>query len=135
MYTYLYLSIFNILGTEKPFIIYHGSHGDIGASFADLILPSAAFTEENGTFSNVEGRIQMAHKVVPPPGDARENWQILRAISEVMGRSLRVDDFEELNLRMGQIIPFSIKKDYVEKSHSLLSEADKSNFKYSYIKK
>jgi predicted molibdopterin-dependent oxidoreductase YjgC len=64
----------------------------------------------------------MAHKVVPPPGDAKENWQIIRAVSEFMGRSLHVDHFEELNLRMGQLMPFMIKKDYVEKSHSLLSE-------------
>lgn len=106
---------------EKPFIVYQGSHGDLGASYADVILPSAAFTEENGTYSNVEGRIQSAHKVVPPPGDARENWQILRAVSEFVGRTLHVDDWEEVHLRLGQTIPFVYKKDFVEKSHSLFA--------------
>jgi NADH dehydrogenase (ubiquinone) Fe-S protein 1 len=103
----------------RPFVVYQGSHGDVGASFADLILPSAAFTEERGTFSNVEGRIQMANKVVGPPGDARENWQILRAVSEVMGMNLFMDDWEEVNLRMSQILPYTVKKDFKEQWHSL----------------
>lgn len=67
----------------------------------------------------MEGRIQFAQKVVPPPGDARENWQILRAISEFFGSPLFVDSLEELNLRMGQIAPYLLKKDYFEQSHSL----------------
>lgn len=103
----------------RPFVVYQGSHGDIGASLADLILPSAAFTEERGTFSNVEGRVQLANRVVPAPGDARENWQILRAVSEVMGINLFVDDWEEVNLRMSQILPYTIKKDFKEQWHSL----------------
>ena len=72
----------------------------------------------------------MAHKVVPPPGDARENWQILRALSEFIGRPLHVDSWEEVNLRMSQLVPFLIKKDFVEKSHSLITDSTSgiSNF-------
>ena len=117
----------NDSGAEyRPFIVYQGSHGDAGAAFADLILPSAAFTEENGTFSNVEGRIQQANKVVPPPGDSRENWQILRAVSEVMRMQLFVDSWEDLNLRMSQVVPYVLKKDFKEQWHSLVGEEGRS---------
>lgn len=124
---YLQTSVNESKGGSRPFVVYQGSHGDVGASFADLILPSAAFTEENGTFSNIEGRIQSAHKVVPPPGDSKENWQILRAVSEFSGNTLFVDDFEELNLRISQILPYAMKKDYFEKSHFLMNSSSGKN--------
>ena len=70
------------------FVIYQGSHGDRGAHRADVILPGAAWTEEPGIFVNTEGRPQMANRAGFPPGEARENWAILRALSAVLGRQL-----------------------------------------------
>jgi NADH-quinone oxidoreductase subunit G len=69
-----------------PFVIYQGSHGDRGAHRADVILPAAAWTEESGLFVNTEGRPQLAHRAGFPPGEARENWAILRALSGEMAR-------------------------------------------------
>jgi NADH-quinone oxidoreductase subunit G len=68
-----------------PFVIYQGSHGDRGAHRADIILPGAAYTEENGLFVNTEGRPQLAMRAGFPPGEAKENWAILRAVSGAMG--------------------------------------------------
>ncbi|HSF64716.1 MAG TPA: molybdopterin-dependent oxidoreductase, partial [Paracoccaceae bacterium] len=74
-----------------PFVIYQGSHGDRGAHRADLILPGAAWTEENGLFVNTEGRPQLAMRAGFPPGDAKENWAILRALSAELGATLPWD--------------------------------------------
>ena len=65
--------------TKEPFVIYQGSHGDRGAHRADVILPGAAYTEENGLFVNTEGRPQLAMRANFAPGEAKENWAILRA--------------------------------------------------------
>ncbi len=73
-----------------PFVIYQGSHGDRGAHRADVILPGAAWTEESGIFVNTEGRPQMANRAGFPPGEARENWAILRALSAHAGRAAAV---------------------------------------------
>jgi len=76
--------------------IYIGHHGDRGASGADVILPGAAYTEKHGLYVNLEGRVQFSEKAVDAPGDAREDWAILRALSEVLGRPLPFDTFHEL---------------------------------------
>ncbi|MCW1950370.1 MAG: molybdopterin-dependent oxidoreductase, partial [Octadecabacter sp.] len=68
-----------------PFVIYQGSHGDRGAHRADIILPAAAYTEENALFVNTEGRAQLAMRASFAPGEAKENWAILRALSAEMG--------------------------------------------------
>lgn len=73
---------------SKPFIVYQGHHGEAGASLADLILPGAAYTEKDATFVNMEGRIRRTRAAVPPPKDSREDWSILAAISEMMGKPL-----------------------------------------------
>ena len=70
---------------RDSFVIYQGSHGDKGASSADLILPSACYLEEDGIFVNTEGRTQYARKAIQPPGKAKENWRIIRALSEKLG--------------------------------------------------
>ena len=70
---------------EDSFVIYQGSHGDKGAGSADLILPSSCYLEEDGIFVNTEGRAQYARKAIQPPGQAKENWKIIRAISESLG--------------------------------------------------
>ncbi|MBL4628119.1 MAG: NADH-quinone oxidoreductase subunit G [Roseicyclus sp.] len=79
-----------------PFVIYQGSHGDRGAHRADVILPAAAYTEEQGLFVNTEGRPQMALRASFPPGDARENWAILRALSAEVGETLPFDTITAL---------------------------------------
>ena len=81
---------------EDVFVIYQGSHGDAGAHRADVILPAAAYTEENGTFVNTEGRPQQSVRACFPPGDARENWAILRALSTELGTPLPFDTLAEL---------------------------------------
>ena len=79
-----------------PFVIYQGSHGDRGAHRADIILPAAAYTEESGIFVNTEGRPQMANRSGFAPGDARENWAILRALSQKMDVTLNFDTLGQL---------------------------------------
>jgi NADH-quinone oxidoreductase subunit G len=78
------------------FKVYVGHHGDRGASGAHVILPGAAYTEKHGTYVNVEGRVQISERAVDPPGDAREDWSIFRALSEVLKKPLPFDSFHEL---------------------------------------
>ena len=87
------------------FVIYQGHHGDAGAQRADVILPGAAYTEKSGTYVNTEGRVQRGFRAVYPPGDAREDWTILRAFSAVIGKTLPYDTIEALRTRMEQINP------------------------------
>jgi NADH-quinone oxidoreductase subunit G len=77
-------------------VIYQGTHGDRGAHRADVILPGAAYTEKSGTYVNTEGRVQMANRASFPPGDAREDWAILRALSDVIGNRLPFDSLTAL---------------------------------------
>ena len=79
-----------------PFVIYQGSHGDRGANRADVILPAAAYTEENGLFVNTEGRPQRAMRAGFAPGEAKENWAILRALSAELGKTLPWDSLTQL---------------------------------------
>jgi len=82
------------------FVIYQGSHGDRGAHRADIILPAAAYTEENGLFVNTEGRPQMAQRASFAPGEAKENWAILRALSAELGATLPFDSLSALRTAM-----------------------------------
>ncbi len=81
---------------ESSFKVYIGHHGDRGASSADVILPAAAYSEKHGIYVNLEGRVQFSEKAVDPPGDAREDWAILRALSGLLGRPLPFNDFHQL---------------------------------------
>jgi NADH-quinone oxidoreductase subunit G len=87
------------------FVVYQGHHGDAGAQRADVILPGAAYTEKSGTYVNTEGRAQRGFRAIFPPGDAREDWTILRAFSAVIGKTLPYDTIEALRARMEQINP------------------------------
>ena len=78
------------------FKVYIGHHGDRGAAAADLILPGAAYSEKHGIYVNLEGRVQYSEKAVDPPGDAREDWAILRALSDALGKPLPFDSFRDL---------------------------------------
>ena len=92
------------IGTNT-FVVYQGHHGDAGAARADVILPGAAYTEKNGTYVNTEGRVQRSLLAVYPPGEAREDWKILRAFSERVGKTLPYDTIEALRARLEQANP------------------------------
>ena len=76
------------------FVVYQGHHGDAGAARADVILPGCTYVEKNGTYVNTEGRVQRGYRALVAPGDAREDWRILRAFSDVMGISLPYDNLD-----------------------------------------
>ena len=85
---------------KKAFVIYQGSHGDEGVKHADVILPGAAYTEKPGTYVNTEGRVQIAQRAIFAPGEAREDWSIFRALSEMLGFTLSFDTVAELRTSM-----------------------------------
>jgi NADH-quinone oxidoreductase subunit G len=87
----------------KSFVIYQGHHGDAGAHRADVILPGAAYTEKNATYVNTEGRVQRTHLAVFPVGKAREDWAIIRALSDVLGHKLPYDTLLEVRSRMEKV--------------------------------
>lgn len=89
----------------KAFVIYQGHHGDRGAQAADVILPGAAYTEKHATYVNTEGRPQRAKLAVFPPGEAKEDWKILRALSEVLGRTISLNSLGEVRARMAELAP------------------------------
>lgn len=96
-----------------PFVIYQGSHGDRGANRADIILPAAAYTEENGLFVNTEGRPQLAMRAGFAPGEAKENWAILRALSAELGATLPWDSLAGLRQALVAAVPHLAKVDQV----------------------
>jgi NADH-quinone oxidoreductase subunit G len=105
------LDVLFMLGADEidvpagAFVIYQGTHGDRGAHRADVILPGAAYTEKSGTFVNTEGRVQMASRATFPPGEAREDWAILRALSDVLGARLPYDSLAELRRALYAVHP------------------------------
>jgi len=95
----------NFSKRKSGFTVYIGSHGDAGAHMADVILPGAAYTEKQGTYVNTEGRVQMSERAVFPPGEAREDWAILRALSESLGKTLPFDSAAQLRAQMYEAVP------------------------------
>jgi NADH-quinone oxidoreductase subunit G len=89
----------------KAFVVYQGHHGDRGARAADVILPGSAYTEKNASYVNIEGRLQRAKLAVFPPGQAKEDWKILRALSEVLGVTVPLDTPGQVRVRMAEIAP------------------------------
>ena len=87
------------------FKVYVGHHGDNGAHHADVILPGAAYSEKSGTYVNLEGRVQRGERAVFPPGDAREDWAIFRALSDVLGKRLPFDSLDALRTEMAKDVP------------------------------
>ncbi|XP_056634252.1 NADH-ubiquinone oxidoreductase 75 kDa subunit, mitochondrial [Diorhabda sublineata] len=96
------------------FIIYQGHHGDQGATIADAILPGAAYTEKQATYVNTEGRAQQTLVAVTPPGRAREDWKIIRALSEILGVKLPYDNLNEIRDRLEEVAPHLTRYGYVE---------------------
>ena len=95
------------------FVVYIGTHGDRGAHRADVILPGAAYTEKTGIYVNTEGRPQFAERAVFPPGDAREDWSILRALSEPLGVRLPYDSLTQLRATLAAAFPELVRFDAV----------------------
>jgi NADH-quinone oxidoreductase subunit G len=89
----------------QAFVIYQGHHGDAGAQRADVVLPGAAYTEKRAIWINTEGRVQLGQRAAFPPGEAREDWTILRALSETLGQPLPYDNQGQLRLRMAGLVP------------------------------
>jgi NADH-quinone oxidoreductase subunit G len=96
-----------------PFVVYIGTHGDRGAHRADVILPGAAYTEKAATYVNTEGRVQRAGRAAFPPGDAREDWSILRALSDVLGQRLPYDSLPRLRTALFRAHPHLATPDAV----------------------
>jgi len=105
------LEVLFLLGADEievapgAFVVYLGTHGDRGAHRADVILPGAAYPEKSGLFVNTEGRVQMAARAAFPPGEAREDWAILRALSDVLGHKLPYDSLSQLRAALFKAHP------------------------------
>jgi len=118
------LDVLVLLGADEidvapgAFVVYIGTHGDRGAHRADVILPGAAYTEKSGTYVNTEGRVQMGDRAAFPPGDAREDWAIIRALSEVLGRTLGYDSLPALRQAMFKTAPHLMRIDQIEAGDS-----------------
>jgi NADH-quinone oxidoreductase subunit G len=118
--TFGMLDVLFLLGADEvkvpdgTFVVYIGTHGDRGAHRADVILPSAAYTEKTGIYVNTEGRVQMANRAAFPPGDAREDWAIIRALSDVIGKKLSYDSLAALRQAMFKAVPHLMRIDRIE---------------------
>ncbi|MES2750670.1 MAG: NADH-quinone oxidoreductase subunit NuoG [Pseudomonadota bacterium] len=99
---------------DSTFVVYIGTHGDRGAHRADVILPGAAYTEKSGIYVNTEGRAQIANRAAFPPGDAREDWAIVRALSEGLGKKLPYDSLSALRQAIFKAAPHLMRIDQIE---------------------
>jgi NADH-quinone oxidoreductase subunit G len=120
MTTFGTLDVLFLLGADdikvpdSTFVIYIGTHGDRGAHRADVILPGAAYTEKSGIHVNTEGRVQMANRASFAPGEAREDWAIIRALSDVLGKKLPYDSLGALRQAMFKAVPHLMRIDQIE---------------------
>ncbi|WP_312812848.1 NADH-quinone oxidoreductase subunit NuoG [Brevundimonas sp.] len=119
------LDVLFLLGADEvnasgsdAFRVYLGSHGDRGAHGADVILPGAAYTEKSGLYVNTEGRVQMAERAVFPKGEAKEDWAIVRALSERVGQTLPYDNLNQLRAKLMADVPSFGRIDYLAPSAS-----------------
>ena len=112
---------------KDEFIIYQGSHGDKGAEIADIILPGSAYTEQDGYFTNLEGKIQKAYKASYPPGDAKEDWQIINELAELMNNRKLFNDKDELESSMLNYLNLEKEKQINEDDEN--TKTDENEFK------
>ena len=112
---------------KDEFIIYQGSHGDKGAEIADIILPGSAYTEQDGYFTNLEGKIQKAYKASYPPGDAKEDWQIINELAELMNNRKLFNDKDELESSMLNYLNLEKEKQINEDEEN--TKLDENEFK------
>ncbi len=101
-------------GLGNAFVVYLGSHGDAGAHRADVVLPGAAYTEKSATFVNTEGRVQRTHLAVFPPGEAKEDWRVIRALSEALGKALPYDSPRQVRERLAAVNPLFATLDEIK---------------------
>lgn len=109
---------FDLAAKTAKFTVYIGSHGDNGAHGADVILPAAAYTEKSGTWVNTEGRVQIGNRAGFAPGDAREDWAIIRALSDVLGKKLPFDSLGELRGKLYAAFPHFAAVDEIAEGNS-----------------
>ncbi len=102
---------FDTSALKDVFTVYLGTHGDEGVKHADVILPAAAYTEKSGTYINTEGRVQRTERAVFPPHEAREDWTILRALSDIVGTTLPYNTLGELRARLAEVVPATATHD------------------------
>jgi NADH-quinone oxidoreductase subunit G len=120
MTTFGTLDVLFLLGADEikvpdgTFVVYIGTHGDRGAHRADVILPGAAYTEKSAIYVNTEGRVQMTGRASFPPGEAREDWAIIRALSEALGKKLAYDSQAELRKAIFKAVPHLMRIDQIE---------------------
>ena len=115
---------------KDEFIIYQGSHGDKGAEMADIILPGAAYTEQNGYFTNLEGKLQKAYKASYPPDEAKEDWLIINELAEIMNHRKLFNDKDELDSSLLNQINL-----YIEKNKSInFIDVENLNFNQEILK-
>ena len=115
---------------KNEFIIYQGSHGDKGAEIADIILPGAAYTEQSAHFTNLEGKIQKAYKASYPPGEAKEDWQIINELAEKMNNRKLFNDKDELESSMFNFL--DLKKE--RQISASIKEINENNFENEVLK-
>jgi len=120
MTTFGTLDVLFLLGADETtvpdgtFVIYIGTHGDRGAHRADVILPAAAYTEKSAIYVNTEGRVQISGRAAFPPGEAREDWAVIRALSEAMGKKLAYDSLATLRQAIFKAVPHLMRVDQIE---------------------
>jgi NADH-quinone oxidoreductase subunit G len=120
MTTFGTLDVLFLLGADEikvpdgTFVVYIGTHGDRGAHRADVILPGAAYTEKSAFYVNTEGRVQIARRATFPPGEAREDWAIIRALSDVLGKKLPFDSQYALRQAIFKVAPHLVRVDQIE---------------------
>jgi NADH-quinone oxidoreductase subunit G len=120
MTTFGTLDVLFLLGADEikvpdgTFVVYIGTHGDKGAHRADVILPGAAYTEKAAFYVNTEGRVQIARRATFPPGEAREDWAIIRALSDVLGKKLPFDSQYALRQAIFKVAPHLVRVDQIE---------------------
>ena len=140
------LDVLFLLGVDEvevpagSFVVYIGTHGDRGAHRADVILPGAAYPEKSSIYVNTEGRVQMANRAGFPPGDAREDWAILRALSDALGHRLAFDSLAQLREALFAEVPHLMRIDQIaagkpvdiEKLTKLGGSADEAPFRSAH---
>jgi NADH-quinone oxidoreductase subunit G len=120
MTTFGMLDVLFLLGADEvkvpdgTLVVYIGTHGDRGAHRADVVLPGATYTEKSGIYVNTEGRVQMANRASFPPGEAHEDWAIIRALSETMDKRLPYDSLASLRQAMFKAVPHLMRIDRTE---------------------
>jgi NADH-quinone oxidoreductase subunit G len=120
MTTFGTLDVLFLLGADEikapdgTFVVYIGTHGDRGAHRADVIVPAATYTEKSAIYVNTEGRVQMANRAAFPPGEAREDWAIIRALSDVMGKKLPYDSLPALRQALFRTTPHLMRVDRIQ---------------------